>query len=379
MSSSSEDEEGSSPPQNGWQNVSSSKRRKVHSSTARTDTIQLHNKFSVLSTPTEDPPAVRPSATPRDPKPPPIFVYGVTNYSEMIGSFRNIVSDEQYIAKCRADNTVKINCQNSTTYRALIKYMRNSNIIHHTYQPKEERAYRIVLKYVHHSVNTDDIAAELEAKGHRIRQIINGRHWKTKEPLNIFFIDLEPADNNTDVFKIQRLLNQSVNIETPRRYSGIVQCTRCQQYGHSKTYCNKPYVCVKCGGKHNTVDCKKPRDAPATCALCNGPHTANYKGCDFYHHLLRVKGNDNNRLNLHSTDQMSPPLAPSPPAPSLSTRRSTHSYADIVQGKQATNSAEHSHQNNILSTFLAEFKNMFHQLQQNSMVINMLTMLLSKK
>ena len=94
----------------------------------------------------------------------------------MIGSFRNIVSDEQYIAKCRADNTVKINCHNSTAYRALIKHMRDFNIIHHTYQPTEEKAYRIVLKYVHH---TDDIAAEIEAKGHRIRHIINGRHWKT--------------------------------------------------------------------------------------------------------------------------------------------------------------------------------------------------------
>jgi hypothetical protein len=76
MSSSSEDEEGSSPPKNGWQNVSSSKRRKVHSSTTHTDTIQLNNKFSVLATPTEDPPAVRSSTTPRDPTPhSPLYLY----------------------------------------------------------------------------------------------------------------------------------------------------------------------------------------------------------------------------------------------------------------------------------------------------------------
>jgi hypothetical protein len=71
---------------------------------------------------------------------------------------------------------------------------------------------------------------------------------------------------------------------------------------------------------------------------------------------------------------------PPPPATSPPIRRQTHSYADIVQGKHTANSAEHSHQNNMLSTFLAEFKNMFHQLlQQNIMAINMLTMLLSKK
>ena len=242
MSSSSDDDETYTLPQNGWQNVSSSKHRKVHSSTARSDTIQLHNKFSALSTPAEDPPAECALTIPKESKPPPIFVYGVTNYSEMISSFRNIVSGEQYTAKCRADNTVNINCHNSTKYRALIKHMRDLKIIHHTYQPKEERAYRVVLKFVHHSVHTKDIAAEFEAKGHRIRQITNGRHWKTKDPLNIFFVDLEPAENSTDVFKIHRLLNQVVTIQTPRRYKGIVQCTRCQQYDHSKTYCTKPFV-----------------------------------------------------------------------------------------------------------------------------------------
>jgi len=83
--------------------------------------------------------------------------------------------------------------------------MRDTNIIHHTCQPKDERAYRIVLKYVHHSVNINDIKKELEGKGHAVRNIMEGRHWRTKEPLNLFFIDLEPAANNTEVFKIQWL------------------------------------------------------------------------------------------------------------------------------------------------------------------------------
>jgi len=167
MSSSSDGDETYTPPQNGWQNASYSKRRKVHSSTARSDTIQLHNKFSALSTPTEDPSAECALTTPKDPNPPTqIFVYAVTNYLEMIGSFCNIVSEEQYTAKCRADNTVKINCYNSTMYRALIKHMRVLNIIHHTYQPKEETDYRVVLKYVHHSVHRKNIAAEFEANGH---------------------------------------------------------------------------------------------------------------------------------------------------------------------------------------------------------------------
>jgi len=77
-----------------------------------------------------------------------------------------------------------------------------------------------VLKHVHHSVNINDIKIELEGKGHAVRNMMNGRHWRTKKPLNLFFIDLEPAENNTEVFRIQRLLNLAVVIETPKRSKG---------------------------------------------------------------------------------------------------------------------------------------------------------------
>ena len=138
-------------------------------------------------------------------------------------------------------------------------------------------------------------------------------------------------------------------------------------------------MCMKCGGKHNTTDCKKPRDAPATCALCNGPHTVNYKGCEFYLQILRVKGNDNNRINLYSIGQ-APSLPTVTPPTTSSSRRQTHSYADITKGKHTADVVDHNHQSITLTTILTEFKTMFHQLiQQNSMVINMLTMLRSKK
>ena len=116
-----------------------------------------------------------------------LFVYGVTNFPHMVRSLRNIVDDDQYTTKCMADNTVKINSTTPETYRSLIRHMQDNNVIHHTYQSKEARAYRIVLKHVHHSVNITNIKIELEGKGHAVRNITNGRHWKTKEPLNLFY------------------------------------------------------------------------------------------------------------------------------------------------------------------------------------------------
>jgi len=67
--------------------------------------------------------------------------------------FNEFLDKEQYTTKSMANDTIKLTCQNSDTYRKLARYMRENNIIHHTYQPKEERSYQVVIKYLHHSVD----------------------------------------------------------------------------------------------------------------------------------------------------------------------------------------------------------------------------------
>jgi hypothetical protein len=74
---------------------------------------------------------------------------------------------------------------------------------------------------------------------------------------------------------------------------------RCEQYGHTKSFCNRPYVCVKCGGPRSTQLQKKKKNTPAKCIFCGGAHPANYRGCEYYHRLLKKP---NNRLNIkHNT------------------------------------------------------------------------------
>jgi len=91
------------------------------------------------------------------------------------------------------------------TYRKLVKYFKENNIFYYTYQLKAERAYRIVTKYLHHSRDTEDIRQELFELGHNVRNTINVQHRTTKEPLNLFFVDLEPAENNKEIYNINAL------------------------------------------------------------------------------------------------------------------------------------------------------------------------------
>jgi len=85
----------------------------------------------------------------------------------MIKQVRDIGEDEQYCTKSLAHNVIKINCVTPETYRKQVKYFRDNNIVCHTYRLKEERAYRIVIKYVHHSTDTEDIRQELSELGYK--------------------------------------------------------------------------------------------------------------------------------------------------------------------------------------------------------------------
>jgi hypothetical protein len=110
-------------------------------------------------------------------------------------------------------------------------------------------------------------------------------HRQTKEPLPLFFVDLEPKENNKTIYDIEFLCNSRIKVEAPRKKNSIVQCIRCQCYGHTKAYCMKPYACVKCGDEHSSTTCTKSPSTPPKCALCGGDHPANYKGCNIYKNL----------------------------------------------------------------------------------------------
>jgi ribosomal protein S27E len=106
-------------------------------------------------------------------------------------------------------------------------------------------------------------------------------------------VDHEPRDNNKGIYDLQFLCNMKIAVKATWKKTSIVQCTRLQSYGHTKTYCTRPFVHVKCGGAHNTTVCTKDPAIPATCALCGGAHPANYKGCykgcNVYRHPQTVR------------------------------------------------------------------------------------------
>lgn len=116
---------------------------------------------------------------------------------------------------------------------------------------------------------------------------MNVLHRQSKAPLPMFFIDLEPDINNPDIFKLSLLCYSKIKVEAPCSRKDTPQCLRCQSYGHTRTYCNHHPRCVRCSDPHDSSQCQKDRCQPAKCAICGGPHPANYKGCSVHKELSK--------------------------------------------------------------------------------------------
>ena len=63
--------------------------------------------------------------------------------------------------------------KNSELYSLIIKDLNKYEIAYHTYQPKQERCFRVVLKNIHHTTDLDELKKEIESYNHKITRISN--------------------------------------------------------------------------------------------------------------------------------------------------------------------------------------------------------------
>jgi hypothetical protein len=70
----------------------------------------------------------------------------------------------------------------------------------------------------------------------------------------------------------------------------LIQCHKCQHFGHTAARCSAPPACGRCAAPHVTTECLCPEATPCTdhrtcthvpfsCTLCGQAHRANYREC----------------------------------------------------------------------------------------------------
>ena len=227
-------------------------------------------------------------AKPKNRKPPPIYVQNVLfidNLNEALSTLPNC----NYELKVLKDNEIKIQPLESCHYTEIVKLLKNKETQYYTYKPQEQKGFKVMLRNMHYSTDIEQIKKELCELGHEVIHVQNVLQSGTKKPLSLFAIELKTNKNNKDIYSITNLLHCKINFEPPHQKRSLPQCTNCQKYGHTKNFCTKSPVCVKCAGSHKTIQCLiKQKSDHIKCALCGAKHTANYKGCMVYKEL-RVK------------------------------------------------------------------------------------------
>lgn len=80
--------------------------------------------------------------------PPPIFVKGIVNFPDLCAALIEKIGVDNFFCKSLADS-LKIQTANPDAYRTLIHFLRDQNAQFHTYQLREDKPTRVVLRNLH--------------------------------------------------------------------------------------------------------------------------------------------------------------------------------------------------------------------------------------
>lgn len=254
----------------------------------------------VVEEPLEVQPAPHSAAKSKEKLPPPIFIVGVTNYSD-IQSVMNNTTEQEFKITALNNNVWKINTSNSNAYRNLTMKLNTEKHQWYTYENKNDRPIKVMARGLHPTCEIKSIIEDLENKGFKILDAVNimkrerrseenSQEAIPKRGLPLFMLTFDKSEEVGKIYNITGILNMRVKIEAIKKASTrIVQCKKCQGFNHTQRYCAREPSCVKCAGKHPTQTCQLSKEEPAKCVNCRGQHPANYRGCEVAKQLQKIR------------------------------------------------------------------------------------------
>lgn len=167
--------------------------------------VPTSNSFSALENDEDKQEEVpQPQLPEKIPKPPPIFIDKVTNIRPLTKLLDETVHG-LFKIKILPKDQVKIQPKTSDAYRTIVKELDNNGTEYFTYKPKQDRSFKVILKNMHPSTDTEEIKVALAKLGHNTKNIWNMKQALTKAPLHMFVVELQPSSNNKEVYNIKIL------------------------------------------------------------------------------------------------------------------------------------------------------------------------------
>lgn len=184
--------------------------------------------------------------------------------------------------------TARVIPNTSENHEAIWSQMKERNIQGHTNDPAAPGfPKRWILRGLDARVTPQQIEEDIEeAAGLTVvvrpmtRRDPNGEP-RDRIPAGIFEVTAASSEQAKIMRDITTVFYHRVSWEAPHK-ADILQCFRCQGFGHTSRYCNYTQRCVKCDKQHEEGECTntKTGDNEAFCVNCGtSGHPANWKGC----------------------------------------------------------------------------------------------------
>lgn len=288
--------------------------------------IPLKNQFGPLTETEENELVTRtvPPAVEKRVKVPPIVVTSISD----LASFR------KQLANCKETCNLKVSFQvgrrgecrllteSLQDHQTFLGYLKHHQFHYYTYDTKNARPFKVVLKGLSNDQSVDEIKTELNVLlGFYPSQVIqmkkksngiNSRPGLTSQFYLIHF-NRNEINNLKLLDKVQFLFHVRVKWENFKRHGGngqnLTQCRRCQAFGHGTDHCAQVPKCMICGeSSHDKDNCPVKEIAQFKCANCGGNHKSNFWECPIRKKVLdaRARSQPKSKPRNFPTSQVLP-------------------------------------------------------------------------
>lgn len=283
------------------------KRREAPEGTLRDSlkiNVPVRNKYQILEedenmetqTPAKDTPSTSKPTTEnplnvKTTKPPPIVLHSkVENHTMFFKNMNKEIRNGFHIKNCK--NTTIVNVHDPEEYRKHLIFLEKQKIKFHTYTEKKNKTHAFILKGIDSEPEIEDIKNDLITT-YNI-QVENVYKLKnTKRGMYLIITDNSVFLKQLKT-KVPYVCYTKVSWERQQNRNPVLQCRRCQRWGHATSNCWADPVCTKCGLDHWTKECTiVDKDNNEThsfikCANCGGNHVAFSKECPHYKKRLAL-------------------------------------------------------------------------------------------
>lgn len=226
---------------------------------------------------------------------PPIVIQGIiSNINQFKINLLNECNVKQITIKYTRYSTL-LHLNNIVDYKKTLDYMKKenaNNTFFHTYTLGVEKTHAFVIRGLDHKPSIPEVTKALRDEYEL--EIIKA--YEMRSPGRPLYMIITSSAITLKYLQsvVKHLMCVRVFIEIRNNNRKIIQCHRCQQWGHATSNCFRRPRCVRCAGNHLTKDCEKHTTGQVVikCVNCDGKHQANNIECKSY---LRKIGELENR------------------------------------------------------------------------------------